>query len=273
MMRTDRRLPQRMRLDDPYPDIAMYAITYESQGLRVKGLLALPQPEEPGGDSRPLPGLVYCRGGIKRVGMVQPGRLAAFARQGYAVFAPLYRGNEGGEGFDQFGGDDRHDVYEAIRLLRELPETDGRPVSLVGFSRGAIMAMMAARDVPDDVAAVAVWSGVSDLLLTYEERVDLRRMLKRVVGHPVKDAEAYRERSPVYWADAISAPVLIVHGTADDNVGAEHARRLAGALAAAGKPHEVLLCEGRGHVFLPEYEEQAAAAICEWFRAVGAAGG
>jgi dipeptidyl aminopeptidase/acylaminoacyl peptidase len=255
---TDGEIIYRIRLDDPVPGVSLYDITYWSQGLRVKGLLALPE-------QLPAPGLVYCRGGIRRVGMVRIDRLIPLASRGFAVFAPFYRGNEGGEGREDFGGDDRYDLYAGIRLLRELPETTEEPIGLIGFSRGALMALAAASEC-DGIGAVVVWGGVSDLFLTYEERVDLRRMLKRVVGHPVKDAAEYERRSPVCWASRIRVPVLIVHGAADTNVGVEHAHRLARALEDAGKDYTMAVYEERGHVFLKPYEEETIEFMLQWIR-------
>jgi dipeptidyl aminopeptidase/acylaminoacyl peptidase len=110
------------------------------------------------------------------------------------------------------------------------------------------MSLFAAMECKGVLAAV-VWSGVSDMFLTYEERVDLRRMLRRIVGHPRKQEEAYRERTPLYRIEEIACPVLIIHGTADENVGVEHARRLEQALCKAGLPHEIWLAEGASHLF------------------------
>jgi dipeptidyl aminopeptidase/acylaminoacyl peptidase len=254
----DGEIIYRIRLDDPAPEIALFAITYWSRGLRVKGLLALPE-------RSPAPGLVYCRGGIGRIGMVRIDRIVPLAQRGYTVFAPFYRGNEGGEGHEDFGGEDRYDLYAGIRLLRELPETTDAPLTLIGFSRGALMALAAASEC-EGIGAAIVWGGVSDMLLTYEERVDLRRMLKRVVGHPVKHTHEYVRRSPVCWADRIHSPVLIVHGSADTNVSVEHAYRLARALEEAGKDYTMAVYEGRGHVFLKPYEEETIDFMLEWAR-------
>src|SRR5690606_8666329 len=128
-----------------------------------------------------------------------------------------------------------------VRALASLPEIADRPIPLLGFSRGAVMALAAAAEQEPLVGPVAVLGGVSDMFLTYEERVDLRRMLRRVVGHPKRDADAYAYRSPVCWAERIDRPVFIVHGTADSQVGVQHARLLAEKLAALDKPHALKL--------------------------------
>ncbi len=228
------------------PGVLLYTVSYYSQGLLVKAALAIP--EEDLKQKKILPALLYCRGGIRGVGQVKPERISQMAAFGYVVLAPHYRGNEGGEGRDEFGGADRHDVFAAYDLLLQMPEVDRERISVFGFSRGGIMALFAAMECRGVLAAV-VWSGVSDLFLTYEERVDLRRMLRRIVGHPGKQVEAYRERTPLYRIGEITCPVLIIHGMADENVGVEHAYRLEKALREAGLPHEMWLAEGASHLF------------------------
>lgn len=253
----DGTIVEREPLPDPAPGIRLDKITYWSQGLKVKGLLCMPDL------GKALPGLVYCRGGIRNVGMVRVPRIVTLARRGYAVFAPFYRGNDGGEGYEDFGGEDRYDLYNGIRLLRGLVETNASDVPLIGFSRGAIMALLAAKEC-EGVGPVVVWGGVSDLLLTYEERIDLRRMLKRVVGHPKKEEQQYRDRSPVCWAEQIGSRVLIIHGSDDEHVGVEHAHRLAKALEQAGKPYSMHIYKGRGHVFPREEDERVLDTIFNW---------
>ncbi|WP_218091838.1 prolyl oligopeptidase family serine peptidase [Paenibacillus solanacearum] len=240
--------------------ILLYLVTYTSESFKVKGYLAVPQ-DVP----LPAPAVIYCRGGIRKVGMVRKRRLLAMARRGFVVFAPFYRGNEGGEGRDEFGGDDRYDVCHAIPMVQSLPEVQPGPVPLIGFSRGAIMAMLAAREC-EQAGPVVIWGGVSDLFDTYEERVDMRRMLKRVVGHPRKQPEAYERRSPVYWIDAIRVPVMIVHGTGDTQVSVEQARKLGQALEAAGKDYTMELYDQLPHRFPKEADERALDAIFAWIR-------
>ncbi|MDD9271385.1 alpha/beta hydrolase family protein [Paenibacillus sp. GCM10023248] len=240
--------------------VSLYILTYVSQGLKVKGLLAVP---EGGG---PWPAVIYCRGGIKRVGMVRKRRIISMAKRGFVVFAPYYRGNEGGEGHEDFAGEDRFDLFHAIPLVQSLEEVVPGPVSLIGFSRGAVMAMRAAREC-SGVGAVVVWSGVSDMLDTYEQRVDLRRMLKRVVGHPKKQEQAYIDRSPAHWAHEIDLPIYIVHGTNDTQVDISHARKLAGALDQAGKPYTMALFNGLDHRFPRREDEKALDDVFAWLRA------
>jgi len=78
---------------------------------------------------------------------------------------------------------------------------------------------------------------------------------ERHLGHPDEHPEAYDRCSLIGEAAALSRPLLLVHGLADDNVVAAHTLRLSAALLAAGRPHEVLP--------LPQATHQAAGAVGE----------
>lgn len=243
--------------ESPVAGVELFTITYESQGLKVKALLALPVGEGP------FPALLYCRGGMKQIGKVKKERIAQLASFGYAVLAPHYRGNEGGEGRDEFGGNDRHDVFAAYDLLKEMNVIQHDRISLYGFSRGAIMALLAAIECTG-LHSVVIWSGVVDLERTFKERADMRKMLRRVVGHPEKNREAYLQRSPVHRVKEINCPVLIIHGTEDLNVGVEHAYHLARELELHSKPYELWLAEGASHLFDSEQIGEYTRAMFKW---------
>lgn len=245
------------RLSDPAPDVSLYKVTYISQGLKVKGYLVIPR------ISIPCPAMIYCRGGIRQVGMVRIPRIVSLAQLGFVIFAPFYRGNEGGEGKEDFAGEDKHDVIDAIPFIQSLPEVKKGSIAIFGFSRGAMMALLAAKECVE-IGPVIVWGGVSDLFLTYEERIDLRKMLKRVVGNPIKQPEAYEKRSPVCWIDKVMNPVLIIHGMKDDKVSVEHAIRLERAMQIHNKTYMMKLYEGEGHTFSEQKNDQALNIISEW---------
>src|SRR6478672_9556635 len=103
------------RFPSPNPFVELTVITYYSNGLRVKGMLAKPK------QRNSKDAFLYLRGGIKSVGMVRPARIAQFASEGFIVFAPFYRGNQGGEGNEDFGGEDREDAFAGFTLLKSLP--------------------------------------------------------------------------------------------------------------------------------------------------------
>ncbi|MBO8170277.1 MAG: S9 family peptidase [Bacillaceae bacterium] len=251
-------LLQQFEIPEFHPNARLYHVTYPAQNLKVTGYLAVPR-----GDG-PFPVLVYCRGGIGNVGMTKLAWVSRIVEKGVMVFAPFYRGNRGGEGREDFAGEDRYDVIDALPLLAEHPLADAGRIHLFGFSRGALNALFAAMESPIP-RSVAVWGGVSDLAMTYEERVDLRRMLKRVIGGPPwKLPEAYRERSPIFHVQNLPCPVCIIHGTKDQQVSIRHADRLADALQKVEKPYERLIYEGLGHHFPPPFFDQAIRRMLRW---------
>jgi len=213
-----------------------------------------------------FPAIVYCRGGVRSVGRVRPHWIDSFLGRGFVVIAPCYRGDEGGEGRDEFGGADREDVRAILELVRALPFVDPARVSLFGFSRGAVNAAIAAAEDPI-VHRLVQWGGVADLARTYEERVDLRRTLRRMIGNaPAKLPDAYRARSPLHLAGRWRCPTLIVHGTADAQVNAGHGLDLYARLMELGVPAELHLYQGYGH-HLPYLAHEAAIdRMAEWLR-------
>lgn len=274
----------------------IYHVTYLSDGWKVKGYLSLPNGFELpiselknrisrfyGSSELPitklassinhdkkdirlfkLPALIYCRGGIGKVGRVKTDWIQQFSNFGHVIFAPSYRGNEGGEGRDEFGGDDKEDVLSAYRLLQSLPFVNPERISVMGFSRGAINATLTAVEAVG-VNRLILWSGVSDLAQTYEERVDLRRMLKRVLGgSPAKKPDAYQIRSPLLMADGIQCPVLIMHGTQDMQVDFSHGRNMYNKLQELGANVKMHCYEGYGHHFPAPIHKMAVERMFNW---------
>ncbi|MHB1629567.1 MAG: alpha/beta hydrolase family protein [Bacilli bacterium] len=228
------------------PEIAVYHLTYRADGFRQTAYLAYRRDAVKNAVA-PLPGFLYLRGGVGRVGMVKQDWLLRFARRGAVVLAPVYRGNEGGEGREDFGLRDRADAFAGVTLLQNLAVVDADRVSVYGFSRGGPMALFCAME-DLNVHTAITHGGVADLALTYEQRVDLRRLLKRITGgSPTKMPDAYRERSPVWRASDIRAPLLIIHGAADVQVDVSHAQRLASACTAANVNAELWILPETGH--------------------------
>ncbi|MCY1568493.1 prolyl oligopeptidase family serine peptidase [Staphylococcus pettenkoferi] len=232
-------------------------VTYEVDGLKLKGLLLAPQREV----ARIV---VYLRGGKGQVGRVRTARLLQFSDPHTLVFAPYYRGNNGSEGKDQFCGDDLHDVTVALNQLRaSYPET---PIHMIGFSRGGIQGLLTFQHLP--VTSFIIWDGVTDLRMMYEERVDLRGMMRRMIGHPRKHPEAYRDRDALSQLHQQSPPILIVHGGADRQVGIQQAHHLEGVLRRVGATYETWYQPTEGHVPRPPYMRATLTHIHDWMTRV-----
>lgn len=254
----DRRL-----YPSPNPMVKLQEVTYWSDGFRVKGLLA--EPIEEG----EYEGIVYLRGGMQHIGMVRPSRMAQLASQGFIVFAPYYRGNRGGEGRDEFAGNDRMDAVYAVDILKQHPKVKVNRIHLFAFSRGGLMALWTAI-LRDDLASVVTWAGVSDIIFTYKERKDMRRMMKRVIGGtPNNQAEAYRERNALDRIEEIDVPVLIIHGMLDEHVSFEQAKILEDALIAQSKKVETWYFSQFTHHIPPVHNRKIVQDLCKWMKEQG----
>jgi dipeptidyl aminopeptidase/acylaminoacyl peptidase len=249
-----------IKFPSPHPTISVYLVTYISDGLKVKGFMAVPN------SHRPLPAILYLRGGIKNVGMVRLARIIQFASHGFVVFAPFYRGNKGGEGREDFAGDDVADSINAYKLLQNFPQVDASKIHLFGFSRGGVMALLTATKVQSP-CSIVTWGGVSDMVLTYDERIDLRRMMKRVIGGtPKKVPEEYERRTALNHVGKINCPTLIVHGRHDQQVSVSHALRLQEALKKKGKKVTSWIFEEYGHHIPIEEKRIITKAVTDWMK-------
>ncbi len=257
---TNGTVVKKILFPSPNPNIEIYEITYYSGGLRVKGLLA-----EPLGKGK-YDGFLYLRGGIKGVGMVRPARIAQFAAKGFIVFAPYYRGNLGGEGNEDFAGDDREDASSGFELLKNHPRVLDSRIHVFGFSRGGVMALLTGIKY-QETTSIVTWGGVSDMFLTYNERKDLRRMMKRVIGgSPKKVPERYEWRTPLNELELLQSPVLIIHGVKDNNVSIEHAYKLEKSLKELNKPFTSYFFKDFTHYFPPTKNREIVSMLCSWMK-------
>lgn len=259
-MKADGTIEKRRIYPSPNPNVNLEEITYWSDGLKIKGLLAEPKA------NGIYEGIIYLRGGIQHVGMVRPARIAQIASNGFIVFAPYYRGNRGGEGRDEFAGADRLDAINAVDVLKQQTKVDANRVHLFSYSRGGLMALWTAV-LRDDITSVVTWSGVSDIVSTYYERQDLRRMMKRVIGgNPNNNPNAYRDRTVLDRVSEITAPILIIHGMQDDNVSFEQALLLEKTLEENDNVYETLYFPKFTHFIPPIQNVQIVKELCAWMR-------
>jgi len=246
-------------IPSPNSQVKLFEVTYYSDEFLVKGWLAEPKL---GADQA----IVYLRGGINQIGKVRGARIAQIAAQGFTVFAPHYRGSFGGEGKDEFVGADRQDVYSAVDYLASLGYSK---IHLFAFSRGGIMALWAAIKRPE-VTSLVTWGGVSSIYLTYKERVDMRRMMKRIYGGtPKKAPDAFQNRDALLHLHQLKAPVLIIHGVQDTNVGFEHATILEEKLQALDKKVTTRYLKDHHHFVPDPLNRQLLGEALDWMRAQG----
>ena len=85
---------------------------------------------------------------------------------------------------------------------------------------------------------------------------------------PAGKSDAYQRNGLLPWARDLGAPLLILHGTADDNVHFTESLRLSQALFAAGRSFELLPIVGQTHLFYePELMQRYWQRIFDFFDA------
>lgn len=191
-----------------------------------------------------------------------------FCKAGYAVLIFNFRGTgDSGGNLDIQGW--ARDLETAIDYLWSLESIDKSSLALVGYSAGAATSVyVAARD--ERVSSVAACACPADFSLFYERNdpqgiVDFYRGIGAIrdEGFPASAQgwiDSFAPVTPEEHAGAISPrPLLIVHGTEDETVPLEHARRL---YERAGEPKEIVILEGAGHRL--RQEERAINAIMRW---------
>jgi dipeptidyl-peptidase-4 len=163
------------------------------------------------------------------------------ADQGFIVAAIDNRGTPGrGRDWERaiyqkFGEVPLEDQVDGLReLSKQFPEMDLERVGIVGWSFGGYMSALAVLKRPDVFRAAVAGAPVTDW-----EDYDTH-YTERYLGLPKDNPEAYRESSLLPLAGKLKRPLLLVHGTADDNVYFRHTLRLTDALFREGKEFEVL---------------------------------
>ncbi len=217
-------------------------------GTAIPGYLTLP----PGSGGKGLPAIVLPHGGPSaRDEWGFDWLVQFFVARGYAVLQPNFRGSAG-YGSAWFGRNGFQawrtaigDVNDAGRWLVSQGIADPDRLAIVGWSYGGYAALQS--QVLDNALykAVVAIAPVTDLeLLREEARVYTSyRLVNRFVG----TGEHVAAGSPARNAAAFAAPVLLIHGTRDQNVDVEQSRLMRGRLEERGKPVTYIEYEDRDH--------------------------
>ena len=154
------------------------------------------------------------------------------------------------------------DQVEGLRLLcQDHPEMDAQRVGIVGWSFGGYLSALAVLKRPEVFSAAVAGAPVVDWT-DYDTHYT-----ERYLGLPQRRRADYERASLLTYAKELSRPLLIIHGTADDNVFFLHSLRLAEALFRAGRPFEILPLPGLTHMVPdPVVTERLWARIAGHFR-------
>jgi dipeptidyl-peptidase-4 len=135
------------------------------------------------------------------------------------------------------------DQVAALKALGAIvPQMDLLRVGIVGWSFGGYMSALAVLRRPDVFKAAVAGAPVVDW-----EDYDTH-YTERYMGVPKENAAGYKEGNLATYADKLERPLMLIHGTADDNVFFTHSLKLADALFRAGKKFELVPLGGFTHM-------------------------
>jgi dipeptidyl aminopeptidase/acylaminoacyl peptidase len=234
------------------------SIEFPSAGGRTAYALYYPptNPDHVGPDGEKPPLLVDIHGGPTGAArsMFQL-KVQFWTSRGFAVVDVNYGGSFGfGRAYrdrlqGQWGVVDVEDCVAAARFLAERGDVDPGRLAIRGGSAGGFTTL-AALAFHDTFAAGVNSFGVADLaVLARETHKFESRYLDGLVG-PWPEADAlYRERSPLFHADGIRVPLLVLQGLDDEIVPPNQSEMIVDALKANGVPVAYLAFEGEQHGF------------------------
>ena len=157
------------------------------------------------------------------------------ASRGYTVLDLDYRGSAGhGRAwrtaiYRHMGGRDLDDQVDAARWLVAKMSVDSTRIGMYGGSYGGFITLMALFTKPGVFAAGAALRPVTDWA-HYNHGYTAR-----ILNQPQDDSVAYRQSSPIYFAQGLTGRLLICHGMVDDNVHFQDTARLIQRLIELGK--------------------------------------
>ncbi len=172
-----------------------------------------------------------------------------YADQGFIVVAIDGRGTPGRGAaweraiYQKFGSVPLEDQVAGLKALtQKYTIMDADRVGIDGWSFGGYMSALAVMRRPDVFKAGVAGAPVCDWM-DYDTHYT-----ERYLGVPPADEASYKEGSILTYADDLKQPLMILHGTADDNVYFRHSLRMVDSLFRAGKDFEMVPLSGLTHM-------------------------
>lgn len=172
---------------------------------------------------------------------------AYMADRGYISVCVDGRGTGGrGTAFEkctymQLGVKEAHDQVETARYLSTLPYIDAKRVGIWGWSFGGYTTLMSMSDEPRVFKAGVAIAAPSDW--RFYDSVYTERYMRT----PKENADGYNAASAILRAPKLTGHLLLIHGTADDNVHYQNCAEYSEALVQAGIQFDMQIYTNRNH--------------------------
>ena len=237
----------------------MEPVRYTSRdGLTIHGYLTVPK----GIKAKNLPVIINPHGGPwARDSWGYNPEAQFLANRGYAVFQINFRASTGyGKAFlnagkRKWGDEMQNDLTDGVKYLVDKGIADPTKVAIYGGSYGGYATLAGLAFTPDLYACGVDYVGVCNLITLlnsippYWETA--RKFFNEHVGDPnnPEDTERLKRQSPLFSADKIKAPLLVVQGGNDPRCKLPESKQIVIAMRDLGRDVEYLIADDEGHGF------------------------
>ncbi|HZF11961.1 MAG TPA: alpha/beta fold hydrolase, partial [Thermoanaerobaculia bacterium] len=241
---------------DPDALVEAKVVRFKSyDGVEIPGILYSPHGASP---EHKLPALVFVHGGPGDQSRLGYSAFVQFlVNHGYVIYAINNRGSSGyGKTF--FGLDDRKhgeadldDCVASKKMLADLGYVDPARIGIGGGSYGGYMVLAALAFRPREFAVGVDMYGVANWLRTLQSIPSwwesFRKALYKEMGDPTTDADYLKKISPLFHAENIERPLIVLQGVNDPRVLKVESDEVVAAAKRRGTPVEYLLFPDEGH--------------------------
>ncbi|ADU50041.1 alpha/beta hydrolase family protein [Intrasporangium calvum] len=240
-----------------------YFVTYRGDGLRISGRINIPR------GSGPFPAVVLAHGYVPLEQYTNGATMLRerdhLARKGYVTLHIDYRNHAQSDDDPDNGPNLRIgytvDAVNAGLALQQLDAVDPDRIGIIGRSMGGGVVYGALVAVPGLFKAGVAYSPVSsDTVDNFNRWVrrdrdrggDARAVLRRL-GAPERAPRTWARTSPRTYFDRITDPILIHHGTDDEDCPIRWSEETVTALKQAGKKVTYHVYSGERHTFTSQW--------------------
>ncbi|MGH7477328.1 MAG: alpha/beta fold hydrolase [Longimicrobiales bacterium] len=235
-------------------------------GVEVPGILYRPHTATA---ETQAPALVWVHGGPGGQSRIGYSNLIQYlVNHGYVVYAINNRGSSGyGKTFYKMddrrhGEADLGDVVASKSMLAETGFVDPARIGIIGGSYGGYMVLAALTLQPEAFVAGVDLFGISNWIRTLESIPpwweSFKEALYTEMGDPATDRERLTRISPLFNADRIVRPLMVLQGANDPRVLKVESDEIVEAARANGVPVEYLVFEDEGHGFVKKENQRVA---------------
>jgi dipeptidyl aminopeptidase/acylaminoacyl peptidase len=249
---------------DPNDLVESQVIRYKSfDGVQIPSILY--KPKQASAQNK-VPALLVIHGGPGGQTRVGYSPLTQYlVNHGYVILGVNNRGSSGyGKTF--FAADDgKHgreplwDCVEAKKYLASLGYVDEKKIGIAGGSYGGYMVLAALAFKPEEFAVGVDLFGVSNWVRTLQSIPpyweSFRKSLYKEIGNPNTDLENLRAVSPLFHADKIVRPLIVLQGANDPRVIKPESDEIVDNIKKRNGVVEYILFDNEGHGFTKKANE------------------